>query len=468
MKTTEKNKNREQQDNVEIYYLYNNLEIDKKYENLFSINNRIANFYIDIKNEEKNKKLSENEKNIINVKNYLCNSLGNYRILNKSDFNIGSTSNTIQMLNDIKICMTSPTFILNNNTIPSMWYINSLLEYLNKIPEEYKENDFQKLFEELKENLNKSIKSLDFQILILFRNKLKFIDKINNYYENEKKTFNNIVINENVKYIAEKIFIPVKMTFKYDFEGKIFNLKKSNIKEKLIEDKLIYEYPKKNQIVFKTIEAFTRYFPNLSKYQRMQDINPIDIINELSINKYIEQYFEIIKEKILKVGIGIEDYENRYQEKIKNYIMNKLYEKIYPPEPDDLDNKVYKKAINLSTKEPKLIIGKDYIFDIMLPDILNEFNQINIVKNPFNKLECIHNIFKYIKSLVKFNVGEDQEIGADDIAPVLNYVLIEAHPFRINSDIQFIKIFLEDKGNKDICLVNFESMFKEMINCTPK
>ena len=467
-KENEKNKDKEKQNEVEIYYLYNHLEIDKKYENLFIINNRLSNFYIDIKKEEKNKKLSENDKNIIKVKNYLCNSLGNYRILNKSDFNIGSTSSTIQMLNDIKICMTSPTFILNNNTIPSIWYINSLLEYLNKIPEDYKENDFQKLFEELKEDLNKSIKSLDFQILILFRNKLKFIDKIYNYYENKKKTFNNILINENVKYVAEKVFIPVKMTFKYGFEEKIFELKKSHIKEKLLEDKIIYEYPKKNQIVFKTIEAFTRYFPNLAKYQRMQDINPIDIINELSINKYIEQYFEIIKEKILKMGVGIKDYEIRYQEKIKNYIMNKLYAKMFPPEPDDLDNKIYKYTMNLSSNEPKLIIGKDYIFDIMLPDILNEFNQINIVKNPFKQLECIHNIFKYIESLVKFNEGEDKEIGADDIGPVLNYVLIIAHPIRIHSYIKFIKIFLENNGSKDINLVNFESMLKDMINTTPK
>ena len=229
MKKNEKIKEKEQQTDAEIYYLYNNLEIDKKYENLF--NNKIANFYIDIKKEEKITKLSENDKNIIKAKNYLCKTLGNYRILNKEDFNIGSTSNTIKMLNDIKLCMTLPTFILDNNTIPSIWYINSLLDYLNKIPEEYKENDFQKLFEELKKDLNKSIKSLDFQILILFMNKLKFIDKINNYYENKIKSFNNIIINEKIKKIVEESSIPSKMTFKYDRDKKKFILKKFNIKD---------------------------------------------------------------------------------------------------------------------------------------------------------------------------------------------------------------------------------------------
>ena len=33
---------------------------------------------------------------------------------------------------------------MSNNTIPSTWYINSILEYLNKIPEDYKKNDFDK------------------------------------------------------------------------------------------------------------------------------------------------------------------------------------------------------------------------------------------------------------------------------------------------------------------------------------
>ena len=131
----------------ENIYIYNSEEIEKKYKNLFSINNNIANFYIKI--DRKNTKLSEKENNLINVKNYLCSSLGNYRLLNKSDFNIGTTSDTIKMLEEIKNYMSLPNFILNNNTIPSVWYINSILDYLNKIPDDYKENDFKKLFEEL-------------------------------------------------------------------------------------------------------------------------------------------------------------------------------------------------------------------------------------------------------------------------------------------------------------------------------
>ena len=149
------------------------------------------------------------------------------------------------MLNEIKIYMSLPNFILNNNTIPSIWYINSLLDYLNKIPEDYKDKDFKKLFRELTENLNDSIFNLDFEKLILFSNKLKFLDKIYNYYEEIPKLKKLIVINEKIKNIVENMFIPVDISFKYEENEKKFELIKSNIKEKVFEDKIIMKIQKK-------------------------------------------------------------------------------------------------------------------------------------------------------------------------------------------------------------------------------
>ena len=471
LKNSEKNKDNKKHNQNEIvnYYLYNELEIEKKYSNLFSINNKIGNFYINIKSKEKTNKLSEKEKNIIKVKNYLCSSLGNYKLLNKSDFNVGSTSNTIKMLNEIKFYMTLPNFILSDNTIPSIWYINSIIYYLNRIPEDYKENEYKKLFRELTKNLNDSIRSLDFEKLILFRNKLKFIDKMNNYYDNVKELINNIVINGNIKYFVEEEFIPVDIFFKYENEEKKFEIIKSNIKEKSFEDKKIYEAPKNKYITVKTIEAFTRYFPNLTLYQSFQDINTLDIIKELQFKQKINNYFEIIKDKICKSsGIDQNQYETIYNQNIKDYIMNKIYDKIYPFEPAIKDYKIYQKSVELSWVEPQLIINKDYIFDNMLPDILNEFKKINIMKTPHQKLKCIQNIMNYIENLIKFNEGEDKEIGAEDITPVLNYVFIKARPLKIYTDLEFIKSFTEENGNFDNYLCNINSMCDVILDTTAK
>ena len=468
-KETSKNNAKNAKFEIENFYLYNELLIENKYTNLFSINNKIGNFYINIKKTEEKNRLDEKRKNIIKVKNYLCSSLGNYRLLNKSDFDLDSTSNTIKMLNEIKSYMSMPNFILNNNTIPSIWYINSIINYLNKIPEDYKENEYEKLFKELTQNLNDSIRELDFETLILFRNKLKFLDKMNNYYDNAKELFNDIIINGNIKHLVEDKFIPVDIIFKYEDEEKQFEISKSNIKEKYFEDKIIYEDPKKKFISFRTIEAFTRYFPDLTLYQTFQDINTMDIMKELLFYQKFNNYFEIIREKIIKnTNIDQNQYETIYKDKIKDYVMNKIYDKIYPDEPTSKDNKIYQKSVGLSWVEPQIIINKDYILDNILPDIINEFKKINIMKTPDKKLNCMRKIIEYIKNLIKFNEGEDKEIGAEDITPVLNYVFIKARPINIYTDTEFIKIFSKDNGNSENSLVNIEFMFNIILNCTAK
>ena len=458
-------KNLDKNTNIQNYYLYKEILIEEKYAKLFSFNNTISNFYISLKEEEKKNKINETDKKIIKIKNYLCTSLANFRLLNKSDFNDDAISNTIKMLNEIKLYMSLPNFILSNNTIPCIWYINSILDNLDKIPDNYKEYDYRKLFTELTQSINDSINSLDFERLILFRNKLKFLEKMNDYYQNVFILRNNIVINENIKLLVEGAIIPVKIIFKYVDklnEDNIFEIEENFLKKNNEDDKIIYE---RGNMIFKTIEAFTRYFPDLSNYQNKLDISSLDIIKELEINKKINEYFSIIKNRIIQTEvITKEKYDPLYKDKIKDYIMNKIYEKIYPPDPDDKDNIIFQKSIKLSWVEPHLILNKDYIFDDLLPDILNEFSQINKVKTPNKKLNCIKKIMSHIENIIKFNEGIDKEIGAEDITPVLNYIFIKAQPIEIYTDVMFTKLFSENDGEFENCLINFQSMCDVIIN----
>ena len=452
-KSKEKSKHKSKDPDAIYYFLYNDKSIEKKYQVLFDIDNKIANFYIDLKKLEKENgsPLGENEKNLIKVKNYLSNTMGNYRLLNISDYKRDSLSDTIKMLTEIKSYMALPNFTLSNDTIPSTWYINSLLDSLKKIPDSYKENDFQILFDELDKNLEDSITVLDFQKLILFRNKLKFIDKINNYYENTHKLIMDISINERIKDLVEEQFMPIEIAFRYededDKENNKFELKTSNIKEKNFDDKTYINDMKKNIIIFKTIEAFASHFPNLTKYQLLQDISPLKIIGDLKIAEKINHYYDIIRERFVKKeGYFKEDeYDSLYQEKLKDYFMNKIYDKIYPPEPDEKDSQIFQKAMKLDWVEPQLIVEKEYIYDNILPDILNQFNKINNVKTPLKKLKCFREIFNLIHSLIRFNDENKTMIGSDDVTPVLNYVFIKAHPFRIYTDLEFVKLFLGTK-----------------------
>ena len=104
----------------------------------------------------------------------------------------------------------------------------------------------------------------------------------------------------------------------------------------------------------------------------------------------------------------------------------------------------------------------------MLPDILNEFEKINTLKSPYQKLNCIEKINEYIVNLIKFNEGLDKEIGAEDITPVLNYIFIKSHPFKIYTDIQFIKLFLPENGQNDFSISSIESMYTLILETNEK
>ena len=44
-------------------------------------------------------------------------------------------------------------------------------------------------------------------------------------------------------------------------------------------------------------------------------------------------------------------------------------------------------------------------------------------------------------NFIKLNEGEDKYVGAEDITPIFIYIFIKAHPFRIDRDIEFIRLF---------------------------
>ena len=161
-------------DKFENYYVINEYEIEGKFQNLFKVQNKIAGFYIDIKKLEKKGKLEEKEKSIIKFKNYLINSLMNYSVLNRSS--ITKTESVLSIFTQIHKYMSLPNYILNDNgIIPANWSISSVLEYMKKIPEEYKENDYQKFFIELTKNLEDSILEFDFETIFMFKKRLQFL-----------------------------------------------------------------------------------------------------------------------------------------------------------------------------------------------------------------------------------------------------------------------------------------------------
>ena len=135
--------------------------------------------------------------------------------------------------------------------------------------------------------------------------------------------------------------------------------------------------------------------------------------------------------------------------KIYDYIMNKLYKKIFPSLSNEKDLEIYKNCILLSWTEPKHFMKekKNYIYDTFLPDVIKYVKQIEIVKSPRKKILNLCNVFKTISNLEIFNGGKGGQ-GVDDTILILSYAIIKSRPIQILKNCQYIDLFLGDKKDK--------------------
>ena len=284
----------------------------------------------------------------------------------------------------------------------------------------------------------------------------------------------NINNNIKIKNFAEEYFLPIEFTFNYEDEDKKFDIKKINIKEKAFNNKDIVEY-KNKKFIIRNISSFTKCFPDLNKYQEIIGENPFEIINELSINKKLFNYFNIIKSEFIQnYNIKNKEYDEIYSLKMKNYIMNKIYKKIYPKEFENEDYKFLEKTMHLSWVEPNMIIKGNIsieLLDNLLPDIILEFKKLNKTYSPFEKYSCIRKIFELIAFIIKFKdggEGDEREIGAEDITPFLNFILIRVCPVNILSDAKYMRLFMKNNEKMEYYLLSIETMSKSILESTYK
>ena len=118
-----------------------------------------------IKEELKGDDDNINETNkIIKIQNFLSNLLYYCRTFNTIKFSEEIKTNTISILRELVKFIGTGSFV-SSSSIPSEWYAQTLIQLLSSLPEEYKENDFYKIYSQLTDNLNLSIKSLNSEFI---------------------------------------------------------------------------------------------------------------------------------------------------------------------------------------------------------------------------------------------------------------------------------------------------------------
>ena len=432
----------------EVFYSYEIADIilQKKEEDYFQIE--------EMKNIKNNKDKELN--NIIKIKNYLCNLLFNSDLIsfiNQSNIKLNNMKQIIEDLEKYNK-LESLIFTNDNNKINEYEYlVNEDIDNINeeifpfqdnnnknpnillieKINEKYSKNNYQLLINSLYKNITSSMKKYNFEILSPILDTLNNIKENTRIYLVNQEKYKNNIINSKIRKFIENENIEVKMQFKYNEDEHYFLISKIDKNEKIIKSD--------NLVKCHTIPDFIRKFPDLSKLQLKKEVDFLDLKTELNLKDRIFDYFQIIREHLNK-HFPEKEIKNVFP-KIKKRIIIKLYNKIFPKEPDDEDLTFHFKCISLSWIKPEHLNQKEIYNDNFIKVTTNLFNQMNIEKSFSGKLEIIDKIFRNFSNLLKINKGDNY--STDDIAPICEYALIKAKPERLSSNLKFIEIMMSEK-----------------------
>ena len=220
-----------------------------------------------------------------------------------------------------------------------------------------------------------------------------------------------------------------------------------------------------------TINSLINNFPDISIISVLNEDNIFEIHKKIKINQNLEEYFNIIKTHLTNPAnknntnnlTTLSDDINYFFDKeelekiiikIKDYIIEKLYEKIFPKNSDFLDNKIYLNSLKLSWTEPRHflkeeIIGKNianFDFKRFISELKILMKNIEKEKVPWKKIELIYYILEIMDKC--FMNKNKVSYGQDFFKNLLIYAIVKIQPSWLHSNCLYIRTFIECHKNK--------------------
>ena len=339
--------------------------------------------------------------------------------------------------------------------------------HLRFIPKEYIENNYSKLFMELIKETNAVLNILKSNILNQMHNKVKEGNKLNLIITSNYVQIQSLEKFKIIEYLYSKIIMPNKFHIEKDKNGLVTKIeylgkkeaedkKKENNEENenkqmindfvIITKELKTEEPPKPKYKRELIRNIINVIPDFRLYEKTID----DIIKkeeELGVHTVIKKFFKnlkfvIKKEEIIK-RFKTDEIDSIAVE-LENYILFKLYDKLYPTKSSKEDIKFYKKCCRLDFIKPENLITDRNVYNEKLWKIsIDYINEINNKYTPQDKIKTILKAFNILQNSISFSSGK-KELGVDDTIKPLIYVLIKSKPKNIFSNYVFSQLFLSE------------------------
>ena len=417
-----------------------------------------------LENKNNSKKITR-KNSLISCQNALSELLINIPPLETIPINEKSINSLKQIISDLSSYIKNKYNIFeffkdnlleeNEDKIPKEWYINSFIELLEKMDDKYKKKEYEKFFDKFKKSIIKEINEYKFDILGQLNESINNIVNTKKEYNYLKNIYEKINTNDKVKEIIKNETIEVEINLKYTQNQKYIHIITITQNNDVINNNLINNNSKKCY----NISEFARNFPDLNEIQKEYDISIFKIEKDLNISQFLNSYLNLIDSTILI------KYNNEDKKKmlliIREYIFDKLYNKIFPKYIEEKDLNISNKAIKLNKIKPENLNLYNFDYDSMIPLISNLFNKLDEQKSPNNKINVINRIFEIIFNIIKFT--KNDEYSDDDLSNICEYYLIKIKPEKINSNLEFLDIFKETEES-NITKINIQILKRSLEN----
>ena len=400
--------------------------------------------------------------------------LKDLNLLNNKDYSyLNRAISTNKFFGAIKKTLNNITYSSGEtDKIPLKWYGQYLYNNKKRLSEIYQNDDYEKLYIELLEEEENILKELK-----LFSSTLITRDGMNlRCAENllDKVKYDLGDIEEAKKFVKIEKFIDTEkievcMRFKEEKDDKnsseklpmviITDISECNHQKNATDDN-----DKKNKSLAHTlfikdfINKFTDNSQNMDKNSlnyKLKIFSTEDIINSERKNgifKTMKMYMNLVKKRIKEPIINeglFNDLPNigEIAEKIEDHILRQIYKDVFPPEQKE-DVIFYQRTKCLNWVTPEQLDIKT-IYINQLGFAIDSIKQIDEARSVLDKLDLIASAHTSVNNTIKFSSGKDDDSGQDEMTPILQYIILKAHPKRMHSNINYIKCFLGDSNLTD-------------------
>ena len=326
--------------------------------------------------------------------------------------------------------------------------------HIDDLPKEYKENNYCLLILDIIKKHESIINGLNFSIINQFYLKLKSGEKLNMIITNNYLKIKEMEKCICIEFLYDKLDLPCRLNIKKDGMGNI--------------TKVVYEPVESSQSFIHSIQSFIEVFPDFRNFsKKVEDI--IDLEEKVELDVALNAYFKdlrgLVKNEKIISRFSNDEYEAITYE-LENYILFKLYDKLFPSVSTKTDKKFYKKCCRLDFVKPEnLIKDKKMINEKLWEASMNLIVEMDEKLTPADKVKNFGKAFAILQNSITFSSGKN-DLGIDDTISTLIYVILKSKPKNIFSNSKYCQLFLNPelaKKQYGILLSQIE-MIKNIIN----